>query len=815
MLPSTEVRSSLIICASCWAWLSMIALMAPTSSAAILQQGDVFLNSSVAEIGIYQDGQLHVSDPNLLSTNNVRIGIYEQATGTVTLDNTYWNNFGQTEVGISGQGILTIQNGARYFNLGDFRIASAANGQGSVFVRGVGSSLRSDNYDFYVGDQGEGRLEFMEGATGSSQEGILGRNGGDGTVIVEGPNSAWDIRRSLVVGDSGSGQLTLLDGGTVRSGLDGGAQAIVGGNGTSGNVLITGSESVWNHFGNVSIASEGYSTMAISDGGGARFGNTQLALSPGSHAFVSLDGFGTSWTTQQMTLARQGVAEVLVQNGASLHTQALAVIGQQPGSFGRLHLDGLGTRWINESNGPPLILGDAGVGEFLISGGAYHSSGRVELGRSSLGYGEVYLQGAGTRWHVLQELNVGISGIGKVTIQEEARLTVGGSGITIAPGSELAMQQATVHVTTSQLRNAGVVHGSGTIMAQVENIGGQVRVDRDQHLALTGESHNYNDGRFFVVEGELESRDMFFNHHDGIVVGENATFQFWKPMENQGVLSVTGGLNRIFGDVNNAGEMNFSGNSQTTLHDDVDNAGIINVTAGSTATFLGVISGNGVSGAGTIFLEGDVLPGFSPGIMQFGGETHFGEFGTTTLEIGGAAPGLEHDQIQVGSKAHLAGELQLIASNPLTIPGNTLDMTVLISDELNGNFDSVPAVGTHLGKGVLFGGITYDNINSHVKISLTQALPGDFNLDYQVDSLDVAVWQSGYGTSNGASLADGDTDFDGDVDGLDFLNLQQYLGQSISLLNSPLSTVPEPTSSILTMVGLLILSRSRRCTLFP
>lgn len=49
--------------------------------------------------------------------------------------------------------------------------------------------------------------------------------------------------------------------------------------------------------------------------------------------------------------------------------------------------------------------------------------------------------------------------------------------------------------------------------------------------------------------------------------------------------------------------------------------------------------------------------------------------------------------------------------------------------------------------------------------------PGDFNLDGNVDGIDLGIWQAGFAT--GSSLGEGDADADADVDGNDFLIWQR------------------------------------------
>ena len=86
-------------------------------------------------------------------------------------------------------------------------------------------------------------------------------------------------------------------------------------------------------------------------------------------------------------------------------------------------------------------------------------------------------------------------------------------------------------------------------------------------------------------------------------------------------------------------------------------------------------------------------------------------------------------------------------------------------------------------------------------------LPGDFNLDDNVDGVDFAYWQIGYPTASGALLSDGDADGDGDVDGVDFGLWQENYPTNLG--GSP--AIPEPaTLFVMLAAGLAVLLRSRR-----
>lgn len=86
-------------------------------------------------------------------------------------------------------------------------------------------------------------------------------------------------------------------------------------------------------------------------------------------------------------------------------------------------------------------------------------------------------------------------------------------------------------------------------------------------------------------------------------------------------------------------------------------------------------------------------------------------------------------------------------------------------------------------------------------------VPGDFNSDGTVDNNDLLDWQTGFGTTGTAEIADGDADEDGDVDGSDFLIWQRNLSNPAI---SGLESVPEPTTLLLGFAGLAALATLRR-----
>jgi hypothetical protein len=91
--------------------------------------------------------------------------------------------------------------------------------------------------------------------------------------------------------------------------------------------------------------------------------------------------------------------------------------------------------------------------------------------------------------------------------------------------------------------------------------------------------------------------------------------------------------------------------------------------------FFGSLSGNGVSGGGNVFIEGDARPGFSAGTMEFGGAVSLGPLALLELELGGTGPGVGHDRLAVAGHLALGGTLELtLIDGFVPQPGMVFDL---------------------------------------------------------------------------------------------------------------------------------------------
>jgi len=150
----------------------------------------------------------------------------------------------------------------------------------------------------------------------------------------------------------------------------------------------------------------------------------------------------------------------------------------------------------------------------------------------------------------------------------------------------------------------------------------------------------------------------------------------------------------ILGDISNldASSIIISGGATATFYDDVAHNGAeIRVSTGSQAVFFGAVSGSGAyTGTGTVFFEGDLLPGNSPSLISVEGDMTLGLLSTTTMELGGLLRGTEYDAFDIGGTLSLSGELNVVLfdlGSGLFAPSLGDSFDLFAADAITGNFD--------------------------------------------------------------------------------------------------------------------------------
>ena len=151
-----------------------------------------------------------------------------------------------------------------------------------------------------------------------------------------------------------------------------------------------------------------------------------------------------------------------------------------------------------------------------------------------------------------------------------------------------------------------------------------------------------------------------------------------------------------------------------------------------------------------------------------------------------------------------ANETIDLAAEPVegTSPAGTTGTLTLTAGDTSGYFTRINAalsLPVDVSETTDLGGISADiqvtgtvNATSAFYVALN-GIPGDFQLDGDVDAADLTRWKNGYGLAASATPNNGDADANGSVDGADFLLWQRNLGVTPPVAATQhVSAVPEP-----------------------
>lgn len=155
-----------------------------------------------------------------------------------------------------------------------------------------------------------------------------------------------------------------------------------------------------------------------------------------------------------------------------------------------------------------------------------------------------------------------------------------------------------------------------------------------------------------------------------------------------------------------------------------------------------------------------------------------------------------------------------------TSPAGTLGTLTLTTGVTSGYFTRVNAalsLPVDVTETADLGGLSVDmqvtgtvNATSSFYVALN-GIPGDFQLDGDVDGLDLPLWKTGFGLATGATPNNGDANADGTVDGADFLLWQRNLGVTPpAVATEAIAAVPEPGSVDVGLVALSVFVAMRR-----
>ena len=473
------------------------------------------------------------------------------------------------QVGLKGQGHMTVSNGAQVNLLGpDAIVIISSDSSADLIGPPPGTPLEQSVFDILSG----GRV-LIDGGSGSSRFIISRQDGGDGLVRISGEGSSLELRgtdNQVVVGRQGEGTLEVSAGGTVSTlffevGTSGTGTATFTGAGSSLTVSSDGgrlSAPLAHVAGVALIGRNGGSSgvlniedgafMQIRSGIGANEDTTvpsfQMGLEAGSLGVVNVTGAGSEIEVLQsipnagfggplFEIGRQGSATVNIGGGGAfvvMGPDIFATIGAQAGGTGTVIVDGAGSSLLIDS-GPDsgqFYVGENGSGSLSVTGGATATvaATTASVGAFAGSDGTVLIEGAGSLLDIQNTLNIGPGGTGTVTVGSGGTLEAGtapndgNDDIIVGAGGTLQMQ--TGGSVVGDVLNAGGVLLAGASPGTASITGDLAQTSGTMVVEVAGIEPGLFD--FYSVSGaaDLDAGIIEFAFIDGFtpVEGDNFTF---------------------------------------------------------------------------------------------------------------------------------------------------------------------------------------------------------------------------------------------------------------------------------------------------
>ncbi len=173
--------------------------------------------------------------------------------------------------------------------------------------------------------------------------------------------------------------------------------------------------------------------------------------------------------------------------------------------------------------------------------------------------------------------------------------------------------------------------------------------------------------------------------------------------------------------------------------------------------------------------------------------------GEGVLAIGvhgeGQVAGVDHGQLAITGTADLSGELAITIDPDLSLELMQPLEIITAESGITGKFSRISGVRQDAGWAWA---VTY----SADAVAITPALPGDADLDGDVDDVDFDIWNAHRFSTETTCWRSADFNGDGFTDVSDFNIWNAHRG-----LTASVSSVPEPSSLVMFLTGLLLLWR--------
>ncbi len=388
-------------------------------------------------IGVNGAGSLTILNGSTLTNAMAYVGFDVGGVGVVTVSGqgSRWDNLGDVIIGQEGNGTLDIQAGG-FVSGGKGYVGNGPGGVGVVTVSGAdglgNASTWSLRQDLNIGYPGTGTLNIATG----------------GHVAVGG---------RIDVGVAGQGKMELSDGATLSSN-DG-----VVGTDAYGEAILTSGAS-WTMVGQLTVGLVAQGDLRIEDGASVTSNQGYVGAHPGSDGSVTVTGPGSSWemTSFNLTLGNYGVGAMTIEDGARVYANAGVYLGiSDATASGTLSVLGTpGARGVLETSG---FRGGLGTADVTLDGGIVRAIRNNTNFFSTYGAQQITL-GAGGGFIDTNGYNIGIAPV----MTGAGSLTKDGLGTLTLTGANSYSGGTTITAGILQLGNGGT---SGSVVGNVANSG--------------------------------------------------------------------------------------------------------------------------------------------------------------------------------------------------------------------------------------------------------------------------------------------------------------------------------------------------------
>jgi fibronectin-binding autotransporter adhesin len=415
---------------------------------------------------------------------------------------------GDAVIAPAGIASVTVTDGGLFRTPDIATIGDQAAANGTVSVDGAGSRWDHDGPTgtpsfFIVGNSGTGSMNATGGgviAVHNQCVPVIANNpGSHGSVTVDGAGSQWTTElHDLSVGYSGSGTLSILNGGSVAT-ISSGNALIGDGPGSDGTTTVDGPGSTWTVLGLLDIGNAGTGSLKVTTGAAVSAAEAYIALQQGSKGDVTVEGAGASFrnigSNGYLIVGGADAGSLTIKDGGTVEAKE-TFVGDGASGIGTVLVSGAGASLVNSQD---FAVGYFGQGIVSILAGASASNPVAVIGNNSGSVGRVTVDGAGSTWTNTDTLDVGPDGSGALTVSGGAAMSVTNT-LTIWSHGTVTLNGGTINAGTVDLTAGAVLGGTGTIASNVSNAGS---VSPGQSPGLLTVNGNYTQAAGGSLECEI------------------------------------------------------------------------------------------------------------------------------------------------------------------------------------------------------------------------------------------------------------------------------------------------------------------------